>query len=77
VVLGSGKRLEGIEETHFDWHFWCLASYNNYILLRTAAIHYLLLHTLTHLDRLRDCESFRAGQENFREGRWNRDLRHF
>ena len=37
-----------------------MASYN-YILLRTALILYLLLHTSRYLDHPCDCESFRAG----------------
>jgi len=55
LMTGMGEEMGGRIEEHII--YW-LGNTINYILLRTAAILYLLSHTLTQLDRLSDCESF-------------------
>jgi hypothetical protein len=80
--LGINKEqdLSSLHETRLedgaeDGHTFivALASYN-YILLRIAAILYLLPHTLTHLDRLSDCESFKAEQVALSRGHLEQGL---
>ena len=61
-----------VREAYFSWLIVRLSSYN-YIFFTLLHYPLLLLHTSTHLDRLCDCESFRAGQCTL-EVIWNKDF---
>ena len=61
----SWLTVDNLPQKHIFLLAYCVLSSFNYILLRTAAILYLLLHNVTHLYRLCDCESFGAGQVHF------------